>query len=92
MAGQKERGGTSRFLQARREEMAGGGELRYLEREKETEQTQSCRGDLPKCRWKRESGPQKGSPKASWAARPMGFKEGNQATKLREDLEVLSQE
>ena len=33
--------------------MAGGGELRYLEREKETEQTQSCRGDLPKCRQKK---------------------------------------
>ena len=29
MAGQTERGGTSRFLKARREERAGRGELRY---------------------------------------------------------------
>ena len=32
----------------------------------------------------------KGSPKASWAARPMGFREGNWATRLRTDLEVLN--
>lgn len=32
----------------------------------------------------RESGPQKGSMKVSWAARPMGCTEGNLATKLRE--------
>jgi hypothetical protein len=40
----------------------------------------------------RGSRPQKGIPKAPWAARPMGFTEGNCATKLRADSEVLSKE
>lgn len=38
----------------------------------------------------KESIPQKGSLKVSWTARPTDFTEGNQETKLRVDLEVLS--
>ena len=38
----------------------------------------------------RETGPWKGSQKVSWAARPMGFTDGNQATKSRADVEILS--
>lgn len=38
----------------------------------------------------RKNSPWKDSPKASWAARPMNFIEGTQATKLRKDLELLS--
>ncbi|XP_076798775.1 uncharacterized protein LOC143444005 isoform X1 [Arvicanthis niloticus] len=45
MAGWKERGWTSGFPQVRREERARRGDR----------ETQSCRGDLPKCRWKRKA-------------------------------------
>ena len=40
----------------------------------------------------KESGQWKGSPKVLWAVRPIGFTEGNQAIKLRAELEVLSKE
>lgn len=38
----------------------------------------------------KEKRSREGSLKVSWAARPMGFTEGNWATKLRADLEILS--
>jgi hypothetical protein len=66
--------------------MAGGGELRYLEREKETEQTQSCRGDLPKCRQKKNVACGRAAQKClgeqdQWAS--------PKAPKLRADLEII---
>ena len=87
MAGQKERGETSRFPQARKRGESRKKRSRDLG---EAEQTQNCRGDLPKCRQKRKvAHPWKGSWKVSWAAKPMSFTKGNRATKLKEDLEVL---
>jgi hypothetical protein len=47
MAGQKERGETSRFPQARKRGESRKKRSRDLG---EAEQTQNCRGDLPKCR------------------------------------------
>jgi hypothetical protein len=83
MARWKEKRGTSRFPQAWREEKTRGG---YLgERD---EQTPS--GGIFQNVGEKESGPLKGSLKVSWAARPMGFTDGNQATKSRADVEILS--
>ncbi|EDL05799.1 mCG147168 [Mus musculus] len=49
MIGWKERGGANRFPQAWR------GRKNQDTWERELEQTQNCRGDLPKCRQKRKA-------------------------------------
>lgn len=73
MAERKERGRTSRLPQARREEKKSGDTWQG-----EKQNRLGAAGEI----FQNVGGKGKGSLKASWAARPMGFAEGNQATSL----------
>lgn len=78
------------ILAGLREEKAEKGESRYLGEKDGTDSELQRRSS--KIWAERESSPRKGSLEASWAARPMGFTEGNRGTTLRVALEMLSQE
>lgn len=78
------------ILAGLREEKAERGASRHLGEKDGT--GSELQGRSSKMWAERESSPRKGSLEASWAARPMGFTEGNRGTMLRVALELLSQE
>jgi len=76
---------TSRFPQAKGKEKENRDTWG-----RETEETQSYRGALPKCRRKGKVAHGRAAPKCLGQQDQWASQEGNQATKLKEDLEMLS--